>query len=519
MQDHVAERHRVGGRLVPHGVQAEHHHPRDPEEQDVVPGDQHAGRVEGPQVRGFLGPAEGGEGPQRRGEPGVEDVGVLGPALRGLLVRANAAHRPVRPVENWNTVAPPQLTGDAPVVHVVDPAEVPGVHLGRVQPDAAVAHGVAGRLGQRRDADEPLQRLPRLDRGAAAAAVPDGVQVGPDLGHDPAVLPQRVDHRGTGLEAVQALERAVRGDHAVLVHDGQAGQVVTAADLEVVGVVRRGDLDRASAELGVDVIVGDDRDMAAGQRQLHSAAEEMGVARVVGVHGHRGVAQHGLGAGGRDHDGVRAVAVADGGELALVIAVVDLDVAQRGQAARAPVDDPLGPVDQAVVVKLLEDRLHGAGQARVHGEALAGPVDAVAQAAHLAQDPAAGFGLPLPDPLDEGLAAEVVPAQALLGQLALDHVLGGDAGVVHAGHPQGVVALHAAAADQRVNQRVVEGVTDVQGAGDVRRGDDDAERGRTALRVGGKIPRLLPAFVAGAFDLGRRVLGGQLDWGWSAHDR
>ena len=63
---------------------------------------------------------------------------------------------------------------------------------------------------------------------------------------------------------------------------------------------------------------------------------------------------------------------------------------------------------------------------------------------------AAGLVLPLPDPLDERLAAEVVAGLALLGQLALDDVLGGDAGVVHAGQPQRLVALHALAAGEGV---------------------------------------------------------------------
>ena len=416
-------------------------------------------------------------------------------------------------------MAPPQLTADAPVVHVVHPAEVPSVHLRRVQPDAAVADRVAGRLGQRGDADEPLQRLARLDRGAAAAAVTDRVHVRADLGDDPAVFAQRGHHRGSGLEPVQALERAVRGDHAVLVQDGQAGQVVPAADLEVVRVVRRGHLDRAGAERRVDVLVGDDRDAPAGQRQLHGPADQVGVALVVGVHRDGGVAEHGLGPGGGDHDGVVTVAVADRDELAVVVAVLDLDVGQRGQAARAPVDDALGPVDQAVVEEPLEDRLDGPGQALVHREPLAGPVHAVAEAAHLAEDLAAGLGLPLPDPLDEGLAAQIVAAQALLGELALHHVLGGDAGVVHAGQPQGVVALHPAAPDQRVHQRVVERVADVQGTGDVRRRDDDGVRGGVRVRVRGEVTCLLPAFVARALHLGGRVLRGQLDGLGSAHDR
>ena len=170
---------------------------------------------------------------------------------------------------------------------------------------------------------------------------------------------------------------------------------------------------------------------------------------------------------------VLAVAVADRDQLALVVAVIDLDVGQRGQAARAPVDDPLGPVDQLVVEEPLEDRLDGPRQPLVHREPLAGPVHAVAEAAHLAEDAAAVLGLPLPDPLHERLAAEVVPGQALLGELALDDVLGRDARVVHARQPERAVALHPAAADHGVAQRVVERVADVQRARYVRRREHD----------------------------------------------
>ena len=189
----------------------------------------------------------------------------------------------------------------------------------------------------------------------------------------------------------------------------------------------------------------------------------------------------------------------------------DSAVRHRG----TPVDDPLGAVDQAVVVHPLEDGLHRPGQPRVHGEALARPVHAVAEAAHLAEDPAAGLLLPLPDPLDERLPTEVVPGEALLGQLPLDHVLGGDAGVVHARQPERVVALHAAAAGQRVHQRVLEGMAEVQRAGDVGRRDDDAERrlvGR--LRSAGReVAPLDPPLVERPLYLRRNVLAGQVGTG------
>ena len=74
------------------------------------------------------------------------------------------AHRlAVGAVPDRDAVAPPQLAGDAPVVHVVDPGEPAGLQAGRVNHGVAVANRVAGGLGQRLDLDPPLQRQPRLD--------------------------------------------------------------------------------------------------------------------------------------------------------------------------------------------------------------------------------------------------------------------------------------------------------------------------------------------------------------------
>ena len=63
-----------------------------------------------------------------------------------------------------------------------------------------------------------------------------------------------------------------------------------------------------------------------------------------------------------------------------------------------------------------------------------------------------GAGLPdvLPDPLHERLAAEVEAGEALLGEQPLDHVLGGDAGVIGARQPEGAAAAHPLEAHQHI---------------------------------------------------------------------
>ena len=59
-----------------------------------------------------------------------------------------------------------------------------------------------------------------------------------------------------------------------------------------------------------------------------------------------------------------------------------------------------------------------------------------AEPLHLLLDGAAVVLLPIPDALDECLAAHVAAVLALVGELALHHHLRGDAGVVGAGQPQ-----------------------------------------------------------------------------------
>ena len=71
-----------------------------------------------------------------------------------------------------------------------------------------------------------------------------------------------------------------------------------------------------------------------GQRQLDLAPDQVRVPRVVGMDGHSRVAQHRLHPGGGDHDLFVSVAVPDRDELTVVVGVLDLDVRQRGQAAR-----------------------------------------------------------------------------------------------------------------------------------------------------------------------------------------
>ncbi len=236
------------------------------------------------------------------------------------------------------------------------------------------------------------------------------------------------------------------------VDDLDGREVVAPGHLEVVEVVGRGNLQGPGAELQRDVGVGDHRNLAPQHRQAQGGAVKVLIALVLGVDRHRGVSQQGLGPGG-GHGEVavaRGQGIADIIEVAVVGVVLHLQIGQGRLTAGAPVDDVVAFVDQAFLIEADEDLPHRPGQPCIQGEALPAPVAGGAQALQLVDDLPAGFGLPLPDPLNEGLPAQGVAVGALGGQHALHHVLGGDAGVVGARHPQGVKALHTFGAHQDV---------------------------------------------------------------------
>ena len=272
---------------------------------------------------------------------------------------------------------------------------------------------------------------------------------------------------------------------------------MAAADLIVVRVVRRGDLDDAGAELHVDIVVADNRDLAANQRQDDRLADEIPVALVLGVDRNGGIAEHRLRTGGGQNDLAAAVAerVAQVPEVACLLLILNLGVRDGGHAVRAPVDDALALVDEALVVEVDKDLLDRLGAALIEGEALAVPVAGGAQLFELLDDAAAVLALPLPGALQKALAAQVLLGQALLLHRVDDLGLGGDGGVVGTRQPERLIALHAAEADQDVLQRLVQRVAHVKLAGDVRGRDHDGVRFFIGIWLGVKIAAVQPKLV------------------------
>jgi hypothetical protein len=152
---------------------------------------------------------------------------------------------------------------------------------------------------------------------------------------------------------------------------------VVAADLVVLRVVPGGDLQRACPEVHLHPLVGDHRDAPFDERDDDLFADEVAVALVVRVHRDGDVGEDRR----RTHRGDRDVAVtvnqrvAHVGERVVDLDVGKLEIRERGQVKRAPVDDPVRAVDPALVPEVDEEPHHGADVGVVHREALAPVVE------------------------------------------------------------------------------------------------------------------------------------------------
>ena len=324
---------------------------------------------------------------------------------------------------------------------------------------------------------EPLRGQHRLDDLAAAVAAADVVAVRLDL-DEVALLLQIGDDGLARLVAIHAVVLAAVYDPAVLVDALYLLKVMAQADLIVVGVVAGGHLDGAGAEAKLNIIVGDDGELAADKREYCVLADEVLILLICGVDGNAAVAKHGLGAGGGDDELLVGAfdGISDVPEAAGDILIFDLRVGERSAAVRAPVYHAAAFVNQTLLVQVAEGLADSLGTGLVHGEAAAVPVAGDAHALLLLDDTVAVLLLPLPDALKELFATEVIAGLALLlAEHFLDLYLRCDARVVDAWQPQRRVALHTLIAGHNVLKRGVQRVPHVELAGDVGGRHDDGE--------------------------------------------
>src|SRR6266849_6746026 len=357
--------------------------------------------------------------------------------------------------------------------------------------------------------DEPLIREHRLDDHFAARAHAHRMPMRFHLCNQPLRF-EVYDYAFAAFLAREALVWPGRGVHPrTRIHHGNLREIMSPPDLEVVRVMRRRDLDRAGTEFAIHRCVRDYRDLAPKQREPHCFSNHPAITLVIGIHRDCSVTEHRLGPRRRDRYRARSISerIADIPKAARHIFVIDFEVGDRSLASRTPVDQPPVAIDEPLVVERHEGARDGARKSRIECEALAAPVARRAQPPQLMEYLAAVRLAPFPYALDEALAPELMAVLPFFRELALDHVLRRDSGVIGSRQPQRVVALHPARAHDHVVQRDVERMPEMELAGNIGRRDYDRKdllpplRILTGLRirVGRKIaavnPELEPVFL------------------------
>ena len=230
-------------------------------------------------------------------------------------------------------------------------------------------------------------------------------------------------------------------------------------------------LECSGAELLRHKRVRNDRDPPAYQRDDHLLADGLCVPRIFRVHGHRRISQHRLWSRRGHHDSSRSIGhewIPDVPQAAIHFFMHDLDVGQGRFAPRAPVDQPLCSVQQPILPQTDEHLQDRPLTRTVHGEGFSGPVTGCPQPFKLIDDGSSRLLPPLPDSLHKGVSPDLLPGPPLPQELPFHHVLCGDPCMIGPRHPESVMPQHPLPSDQDVLKGIVQSVSHVEGAGDVR---------------------------------------------------
>ena len=263
--------------------------------------------------------------PARRRRQWIErQVGRFGEDRALIVDRAVAANR----IPDRERHAGEALPTHAPVlIQALDPVLVPRAHVGGVPLDPAAlleqlvldVEDAHEPLACRHELERAIPLLVELDRvldrsrlayQRCVAARRRAAGLGQQLDHSPARLLHRLADQlrvggvgSLGIAAGERFARVVGGDDAPVGRDELAQrQTLRLPELDVVGVAEGAHHEDAGPLLGIGVRRGQDRHRRAVERRDRGPAEQVAIARIVGVSRQRHAGADQLRPRGRDHD-------------------------------------------------------------------------------------------------------------------------------------------------------------------------------------------------------------------------
>ena len=237
-----------------------------------------------------------------------------------------------RVIPRRDTMTPPDLSRDAPVLDVAHPVVIGVFPIVGHEADLPAFHCFYGRPGQRTHFHEPLVGEQRFDDCLRAVTTWHHqfvrlyffqqtlrFQIGNDaLARDEAVETLILDRNKCigkfSIRRIATINFSARliacveikickrpNDLCIYGEDIEHWQVVALANFVVVEIMRRSNFYTACSKLPIHVVVGDDRNLPTGQRQVHASADQVLVTLIFRMHCDCAIAQHGFRARGCDN--------------------------------------------------------------------------------------------------------------------------------------------------------------------------------------------------------------------------
>ena len=205
-------------------------------------------------------------------------------------------------VPSGNTVTPPKLARNTPVLNILQPLAVGVLVLIRIELDFVVHDGRQCNIGKMLHLEEPLQREARLNsRVGIALRIPHLVGVVLHLFHKACCLEVFGNLLAAGKAVHANIERRLLGNGAIVVENVDGLQVVSLAEIVVIDIVGRGHLQTACTKLNIDIAVLDNLHLTTHEGHNDMMSAEPLVLGVFGVDAHGRVTHDGLGTRGGNH--------------------------------------------------------------------------------------------------------------------------------------------------------------------------------------------------------------------------
>jgi len=428
------------------------------------------------------------------------------------------------------SVAPPQLSGDTPILDVFDPLEpIRFVHVGD-DFEFLVSDDFEHLFLDGSAVNVPLGSEEGFNDVSGSVAETESHGVG-EFSSEQALGFQILDDLVSDVESLHALVRTtVFVDGTIVIEDIHKLEVGLGSALEIVVIVSGSDLDGTSTEFGIDqFIISDDlHDSTGNERMFKFLSNEVLVSRILGVDGNGGITQHGFNTGGgddnflissldlvgeldEDTEFVFAIVAGDRQESGLVqIFIFNFYVRKGSLELAAPVDQSVRSVDKALFKESDEGFRDTLAELVIHGEDHSVPIDGGTELFELIMDTITVLMLPFPDLFQELFSSQIVLIDTFLIQHSFDDGLSTNTGMIKTRKPAGNITSHSMPSDQSIFDSSSQSVTNVEVTSNVGRGKADSEslfmrNLKSLLGISVEVFVLLPPLVPVFFD-GMRVV-------------